>query len=1288
MRTLALLCLAIFAAATPARAAVEIGICAGLSQLDDVKRAGADFAEIRVREVAALSEADFAALRERLRTLGLPTPAANVFLPNDLKVVGPATDPARQLAYVQKAFDRVAALGVKVVIFGSGGARQVPEGFDRARAWDQLVDFGKRVAPEAERRGLVVAVEPLNRRECNIVNTAGEGLRLVRAIGHPAFQLMVDFYHLALEAEDPSILIEARDAIRHFHFANPIDRVYPLAAREYDYAPFFAAMQQAGLPLRLSIEANTRDLAREAPRAIAVLRGLTAWSRAQRPAPVPDEEAVFRDPPAAFRPSHFWSWNDVLDDAELRWQLRDFKAKGYGGTFAHSRVGLVTPYLSREWFDKIGVVVEESRKLGLEAWLYDEDKWPSGYAGGLLARGRPDLTGADLHTEELAPDADLAAAVAAPDTVAIFATNDKAFTRVTGAGPRPAGKLLRFFTRPWPKTPGLGGEAYTDTMNPEAMAEFFRLTFTDGYDKRFSADYGGLIPGSFTDEPRHRENQRGAVGSFPWTRRLPEEFRKRRGYDLLERLPLLGAEGPGFAEVRHDFWRTAAELFAEAFSQQYGRAMADRGLVYTGHFVNDHALGVQTDATGSVMLHLMHQQMPGIDHLNRNIANPLTQKQASSIAHQFGRPRALSELYGVTGHNVSFEELKWITDAHLVLGVNFFVPHLVLYSLTGDRKRDYPPTFSYHQPFWPAMKDLNDYSARGSYFTTRGRAAHEILLMTPLSSVWSHWRPGRTKPAQVEELETSFQGVFDELLRQHRGFDLGDEIVMEKQARVIDDELRVGPAGHYRLAILPPATRWGAPTLELLKLLLAGGGRVVAVGAQPDAAKALLAHPRALRVADAAALEAALAPLHRRPLSVKDDAGRELGAVRVLHRQAGRRHYFFLANIDFKSGHAAHLRPAWNGRALAWDLTRGAVTPLTSLEIALPPAGSFAFSLDAEVDDAPALSRGPAPGPAATAGAPPIVEELAGPFPFRRLHPNVLVLDRCRYSLDGGATSEPVPVSTVRVAAFKTAGLEAYEGMQPWVMASRGIKPDKPVAVRMSFTFASELDRPRAALVIEKMKDFAVTLNGSPVRPGRDWYFDKQFARVPVGALIKKGENRLELATTYRQNIEIEDVFLVGDFATRKTSDTDYVIVAEPARLDGGDATAQGYHFFAGNLAYRLTVDKRPGERVVLRLRDPVGTAFAIRVGGRDVARLPWRPWEADLTAALRPGKNQVEVIAIGSLQNAFGPLHNAQYAARGYDWWIGPNAFADRQHFTAAYHHAPFGIGGFELLRTAAPGR
>jgi D-psicose/D-tagatose/L-ribulose 3-epimerase len=259
-------------AAVPGTLDVKVGRCADVDKLEESKAAGFDYVELGTRNVMKLSDADYEAALAKAKAVGLPTPVANVFFPNEMKVVGPGVDEAANVAYAEKAFDRMAKFGVQIQVFGSGGARKVPDGFSKDEAFQQLVTFAKKIAPLAQAKGITLAVEPLKSQETNIINSAAEGLKWVQAVDHPNFQLMVDFYHLASEKEDPKILVEAKDHIRHFHIANPNKRVFPMNATEYDYAGFFENMKKMGYHGRISVEANTKDFAAEGPKALAFLR--------------------------------------------------------------------------------------------------------------------------------------------------------------------------------------------------------------------------------------------------------------------------------------------------------------------------------------------------------------------------------------------------------------------------------------------------------------------------------------------------------------------------------------------------------------------------------------------------------------------------------------------------------------------------------------------------------------------------------------------------------------------------------------------------------------------------------------------------------------------------------------------------------------------------------------------------------------------------------------------------------------------------------------------------------
>jgi sugar phosphate isomerase/epimerase/cytochrome c553 len=254
------------------RTRVQVGYCTSYSNAAAAKAAGFDYIEVATSEIAAMTDAKFESALAEVKAVGLPVPAANLFLPATLKVTGPDVNIAQQMAYVRTALNRLSQLGVEVLVFGSGGARRVPDGFSKDEAFKQLVDFGKRIAPEARAKGITVTIEPLRQQESNIINTAAEGLALVEAIGDPNFQLMIDFYHLSSEHEPPAIVTKAGAHLRHLHMANPSGRVFPLVWTEYDYDLFFSTLRDAGYNRRISVEATPANLATDAPKAIALLR--------------------------------------------------------------------------------------------------------------------------------------------------------------------------------------------------------------------------------------------------------------------------------------------------------------------------------------------------------------------------------------------------------------------------------------------------------------------------------------------------------------------------------------------------------------------------------------------------------------------------------------------------------------------------------------------------------------------------------------------------------------------------------------------------------------------------------------------------------------------------------------------------------------------------------------------------------------------------------------------------------------------------------------------------------
>lgn len=241
---------------------MEIGICAGVEAAHLAAEAGADYFEWSVGAyLKPLNDTQsFTSVLSRVKNSPIPCPAVNVFIPGDLKITGPEVNFLALENYASVAFSRAREAGVKVIVFGSGGARRVPDGFERAKAEAQLVKFGKMLGRYAEGEGVTVAVEPLNRSECNILNTLDETAEYVRKVDLPAFRLLVDAYHWAKENEPEEIIVKNGDLLVHAHIATKANRLPP-GGEEHDFTMFFKALKDANYSGRLSIEARLPDLA-------------------------------------------------------------------------------------------------------------------------------------------------------------------------------------------------------------------------------------------------------------------------------------------------------------------------------------------------------------------------------------------------------------------------------------------------------------------------------------------------------------------------------------------------------------------------------------------------------------------------------------------------------------------------------------------------------------------------------------------------------------------------------------------------------------------------------------------------------------------------------------------------------------------------------------------------------------------------------------------------------------------------------------------------------------------
>ena len=999
----------------------------------------------------------------------------------------------------------------------------------------------------------------------------------------------------------------------------------------------------------------------------------------------------FQEPPKEYREVPFWSWNDDLDPEELRRQIALMDEGGWGGFFMHSRVGLRTSYMGRRWMACIRACVDEARERDMGAWLYDEDKWPSGFAGGLGVAPNPTHRATYLVCKVDDRPALVAERIA---TFAACEVDGRLIDIHTNDAPDladDADRVIQFY----PQTMALGftwfnDYAYAALLNPDAVRAFLDVTH-EVYARSLEEDFGRTVPGVFTDEPCVLYQGHGVpqLTTIPWTDDFPAIFRTRNGYDLLPHLPALFFNVGEFHGVRYDYWRTVTERFVESYTRQVYAWCEDHNLAYTGHYMAEDSLLSQIQWIGAAMPHYAYMHIPGIDKLGRTIngraGTVLTVKQLDSAVCQLGKRRALCENYGCAGQDFAHAGRKWIGDWAYVLGVNLNNPHLSLYSMRGERKRDFPQNLFYQQPWWSENRLIADYFARLSTILSQGQRVVDILVVHPIGSAWSVYRPGASNV--VDQLDRALDDLLMTLMQAQRDFHMGDEVLMEPGAPAeghvtVDGggpRLDVGQMA-YRVVIVPPGVTLAENTARLLHEFAEAGGPVLAskplpsmIDGRPTETPAL---PVTARIVTVETLPAALDEFLPFDVRVLDRP-----SIWAHHRRDGETHCYFLANTDLDRGGVTTVQLRGTGRLEAWDPATGAVSPLpsrqsegiTEVVLDFAPSGSH---LLVQIRDQSALQVEPS------------AERIVGEMPLGDVWelalngPNALTLDTPQVQIgDEGDWSRPMHV------------LDAHA-----VIAAAG--PGTPFALRFTFDAAIQPASP-VFLIAESPERFGVTVNGRPIsQVDTGWWVDISFRRLDLGAAVRAGRNEIVLRGIFARDLELESVYVIGDFgvAGRRIGEEsrqsgqifdrytpEFRIVALPECVQAKeyasglslDLTAETLPFFAGRATLRQTVRLPPFDgRVVLEVDGLRAAVAHVDVNRQRQGTVAWQPHRVDVTEGLRPGENVIEIELVGTLRNLLGPHH----LAGGDGTWTGPTEFRDRSRWTDDYILVPFGIDGATL--------
>lgn len=597
-------------------------------------------------------------------------------------------------------------------------------------------------------------------------------------------------------------------------------------------------------------------------------------------------DPAFEHPEAEHTACPFWFWNGEMDPDEMQRQIALMCEKNVRAFVIHARVGLEVAYLSDAWFDRCRVALDAAERRGMKVWIYDEDNWPSGYAGGRVLARDPEYVGQNLTlerhylegSEELQLELDrpeevravLACQIAevwrlppnpltfhGPVEVEVPWTDTARYahryaheppTRLRPDGGSivwvaPEGRWCVFVARQRP-TDWIAAYSdcrYVDLMSDGATNAFIEETH-ERYRERFAHHFGSTVLGFFVDEPGLYNNfwDRN-LGSVAWTHDFAREFERRRSRDLLAWLPALWEDlGPPTDAVRLDYWRTVSELLDERFFSKLAGWCETNGVQLTGHLEWEEWLFTMTRHSATPFRALKPFHVPGVDKIDE-VTDKLAEKLIASIAHANGRPRVISETFAMIGWKLAPPYMKQIVDQQFVRGVNWLSCHGFYYSTEDFRKRECPPSEFFQNPWWDHSRPLWDYVARLSAVLSQGEHVAPIALYYPTEQAWTTITPGAPPalpptgvwepwqlpqpehPTQRADLSMIRLGL--RLLEERLDFDLVDATLVAA-GHVAGEALELGHES-FRAALVPAVDVMDGPALARLLEFAHEGGTVV-----------------------------------------------------------------------------------------------------------------------------------------------------------------------------------------------------------------------------------------------------------------------------------------------------------------------------------------------------------------------------------------------------------------------------------------------------------------------------
>lgn len=988
------------------------------------------------------------------------------------------------------------------------------------------------------------------------------------------------------------------------------------------------------------------------------------------------ENELFKAPTSEYRGTPFWALNSHLAKEEMYRQIDIFKEMGLGGFHLHVRTGLENEYLSEEYMALMKDAVDKAKSKEMLAWLYDEDRWPSGAAGGLVTKDEKYRGRCLVFTPYKVREgyrADTARfeggrsgngrVIACYDIVLDGDGFLSSYKRISENEETEGTKWYALLEVHTPSS-WYNGQTYLDTLNAEAVKRFVEVTH-EKYKDKVGDEFDKTVPAIFTDEPQFTR-KRVLNNSFdkmditmPWTDKVPELYKEMYGEDIFDTLPEVFWDKPGSAPLvhRYRYHDFIAELFACSFADTVGTWCKENGIALTGHMMEEPTLHSQTAALGEAMRSYRSFQLPGIDMLcYRNEFT--TAKQAQSAVHQFGYEGMLSEIYGVTGWDCDFRTYKHQGDWQACLGVTIRVPHLSWYAMKGEAKRDYPASIHYQSPWYKKYNLIEDHFARVNTALTRGKPIVKVGVIHPVESYWLHWGPNDKSALFRESLDERFQNVTKWLLEGSIDFDYISESLLPSLCEDGSAPLKVGQM-QYDAIVVPGCETLRKTTLERFEKFLEKGGKLIFMGdapslvdAVPDVmAKELFDKSKKIDFSRASLLTA-LEDV--RTLTIRYADGRLTDNYIYQLREDNDCKWLFVCpskepdnkHIDYGRDIQIILDGTYSPEV--YDTAKGEIYPIkaeytegkTIIRYRIFGYDSLLIKLTDGKSDCDTAQH-----------IPEIANEnLCEACEYELSEKNILLLDMAEWKIDDDANYSPKEeilrldnLIRVRLGMKKRGGWV----VQPWVLGKRS----KDHKATLKFTFSSEIDYEGAVIALEDADIAEVTFNGKKITEREDGYYvDISIGKMKLGNIIK-GENILEITLPFGETANLENVFILGDFGV-KLAGSVAVITALPERLSFGALQSQGLPFYSGAVTYKMKTMAKDGSLTVTA-SDYMGALMEISVDGEIKGNIIYPPYTIEIED-IPDGEHEVGIKLYTHRYNSFGPLHLVNAKHR----WHGPAAW------------------------------